>query len=72
MSPGVWARSTASLPSAMAPGCAAYTYLGYAGREIAVGGEAVIRKALLGLALVATIAFASRIYLRIRRRRHSP
>jgi uncharacterized membrane protein YdjX (TVP38/TMEM64 family) len=55
----------------MAPGGAAYTYLGYAGREIAVGGEAIIRKGLLALALVATIAFASRIYLRMRRRRQA-
>ena len=55
----------------MAPGCAAYTYLGYAGREIAVGGEAIIRKGLLALALVATIAFVSRIYLRIRQRRQA-
>ena len=55
----------------MAPGGAAYTYLGYAGREIAVGGEAIIRKGLLALALVATIAFASRIYLRARRRRQA-
>jgi uncharacterized membrane protein YdjX (TVP38/TMEM64 family) len=55
----------------MAPGGAAYTYLGYAGREIAVGGEAIIRKGLLALALVATIAFASRIYLRVRRRRQA-
>jgi uncharacterized membrane protein YdjX (TVP38/TMEM64 family) len=53
----------------MAPGGGAYTYLGYAGREIAVGGESLIQKGLLALALVASIAFASRIYLRIRRRR---
>ena len=55
----------------MAPGALAYTYLGYAGREIAVGGEAIIRKGLLALALVATIAFASRIYLRVRRQRQA-
>lgn len=52
----------------MAPGGAAYTYLGYAGRELAGGGEDVIRKALLALALVATIAFASRLILRHRRK----
>jgi len=53
----------------MAPGGAAYTYLGYAGREVAGGGEDFIRKALLALAVIATIAFASRILMRIRRNR---
>lgn len=53
----------------MAPGGAAYTYLGYAGREVAGGGENFIKKALLALAVIATIAFASRILMRIRRNR---
>jgi uncharacterized membrane protein YdjX (TVP38/TMEM64 family) len=53
----------------MAPSGAAYTYLGYAGREAASGGEDVIRKVLLALAIIATIAFASRILMRIRRNR---
>ncbi len=53
----------------MAPGGAAYTYLGYAGRELAGGGEDVIKKALLAIAVVATIAFLSRIILRLRRNR---
>ena len=53
----------------MAPGGAAYTYLGYAGREVAGGGEDFIKKALLALAVIATIAFASRILMRIRRNR---
>jgi len=53
----------------MAPGGAAYTYLGYAGRELAGGGEDVVRKALLALAVVATIAFLSRVILRLRRSR---
>ena len=52
----------------MAPGGAAYTYLGYAGREVASGGEDFIRKALLALAVIATIAFASRILMKMRRR----
>lgn len=52
----------------MAPGGAAYTYLGYAGREVAGNGEDVVRKALLAVAVVASIAFASRILLRLRRR----
>ncbi len=53
----------------MAPGGAAYTYLGYAGREVAGGGENFIKKALLALAVIATIAFASRLLMRIRRNR---
>jgi uncharacterized membrane protein YdjX (TVP38/TMEM64 family) len=53
----------------MAPGGAAYTYLGYAGREVAGGGEDFIKKALLALAVIATIAFASRLLMRIRRNR---
>jgi len=53
----------------MAPAGAAYTYLGYAGRELAGGGEDVVRKALLALAVVACIAFLSRIILRMRRNR---
>jgi uncharacterized membrane protein YdjX (TVP38/TMEM64 family) len=53
----------------MAPSGAAYTYLGYAGREAAGGGEDVIRKILLAIALIATIAFVSRIWMRNRRNR---
>jgi uncharacterized membrane protein YdjX (TVP38/TMEM64 family) len=51
----------------MAPGGAAYTYLGYAGREVAGGGENFIRKALLAIAVVATLAFVSSIFFRSRR-----
>jgi uncharacterized membrane protein YdjX (TVP38/TMEM64 family) len=54
----------------MAPGGAAYTYLGYAGREAAAGsGATVVHKLLLALAVVASLAFFSRIVLRWRRRR---
>lgn len=53
----------------MAPAGAAYTYLGYAGRELAGGGEDVVRKALLALAVIASIAFLSRILLRLRGKR---
>jgi uncharacterized membrane protein YdjX (TVP38/TMEM64 family) len=53
----------------MAPGGAAYTYLGYAGREVAGGGEDMVRKALLAIAVVASIAFASRILVRRHRRK---
>jgi uncharacterized membrane protein YdjX (TVP38/TMEM64 family) len=51
----------------MAPAGAAYTYLGYAGRELAAGGEDVIRKILLAIAVVASIAFLSRIIMKLRR-----
>jgi uncharacterized membrane protein YdjX (TVP38/TMEM64 family) len=53
----------------MAPGGAAYTYLGYAGRELVGNGEDVVRKALLALAVVASLAFLSRIVLRLRGKR---
>lgn len=45
----------------MLPGAFAYTYLGYAGREALAGGEALIQKALLALALLALIAFLPRL-----------
>lgn len=41
----------------MLPGAIAYTYLGYIGREAATGGEGLIQKALLALALLAVVAF---------------
>lgn len=51
----------------MAPASIAYTYLGYAGREAVAGGEDVIRKILLAIAIIATLAFVSRLLLRMRR-----
>jgi uncharacterized membrane protein YdjX (TVP38/TMEM64 family) len=51
----------------MAPAGAAYTYLGYAGRELAGAGEDVVRKALLAIAAIATLAFISRLLLQRRR-----
>lgn len=51
----------------MLPGAAAYTYLGYAGREALAGGEDVIRKALLALALLAMVAFLPRLIGSLRR-----
>ena len=53
----------------MIPGGAAYTYLGYAGGEVAGGGEDVVRKALLAIAVVASIAFGSRVIMRRRHRK---
>lgn len=51
----------------MIPGVFAYTYLGYAGREAAYG-QGTIRKGLLALALLATVAFLPRLVRRLRRR----
>ena len=50
----------------MLPGAIAYTYLGYAGREAVAGGEGLIQKALLGLGLIAVMAFLPRIVGRLR------
>jgi uncharacterized membrane protein YdjX (TVP38/TMEM64 family)/rhodanese-related sulfurtransferase len=51
----------------MLPGAIAYTYLGYAGREAIAGGESLIQKVLLGLALLAAVAFLPRLVARLRR-----
>ena len=45
----------------MLPGAIAYTYLGYAGREAVAGGEGMIQKGLLALALLAAVAFLPRL-----------
>ena len=50
----------------MVPGTLAYTWLGYAGREAVAGNEAAIRYGLIGLALLAAIAFVPRLVGRIR------
>jgi len=55
----------------MAPAGAAYTYLGYAGRELAGAGEDVVRKALLAIAAIATVAFMSRLLSRRRQARNN-
>ena len=51
----------------MLPGAVAYTYLGYIGREAATGGEDLIQKALLALALLAVVSFLPRIIGSLRR-----
>ncbi|HSJ47786.1 MAG TPA: TVP38/TMEM64 family protein, partial [Gammaproteobacteria bacterium] len=51
----------------MLPGAFAYTYLGYAGREAVAGGEGLIQKGLLALALLATVAFLPRLVSRWRK-----
>jgi uncharacterized membrane protein YdjX (TVP38/TMEM64 family)/rhodanese-related sulfurtransferase len=45
----------------MLPGALAYTYLGYIGREAATGGEGLIQKAILALALLAVVSFLPRL-----------
>ncbi|GMQ97465.1 MAG: hypothetical protein BMS9Abin15_1194 [Gammaproteobacteria bacterium] len=51
----------------MLPGAIAYTYVGYAGREAVAGGEGLIQKALLALALLAVVAFLPRWIAKMRR-----
>ena len=51
----------------MLPGAIAYTYLGYAGREAIAGGEGMIQKGLLALALLAVVAFLPRLIGTLRR-----
>jgi len=51
----------------MLPGAIAYTYLGYAGREAVAGGEGMVQKGLLALALLAVVAFLPRLIGTLRR-----
>jgi len=53
----------------MALGALAYTYVGYAGREAASGQTGAIRKAVLALALLASVAFLPRLARRMKGRR---
>ncbi|RMG58970.1 MAG: sulfurtransferase [Gammaproteobacteria bacterium] len=50
----------------MAPGALVYTWMGYVGREALTGGEGLVQKALLGLALLAVVAFLPRLVARLR------
>jgi len=50
----------------MLPGAIAYTYLGYAGREAIAGGEELVQKGLMALALLAAIAFLPRVISHLR------
>lgn len=52
----------------MLPGAIAYTYLGYAGREAVAGGEGLIQKGMLALALLALVAFLPRLIGRMRQK----
>ena len=51
----------------MTPGAIAYTYLGYAGREAVAGGEGMIQKGMLALALLAVVTFLPRLIGNLRR-----
>jgi uncharacterized membrane protein YdjX (TVP38/TMEM64 family) len=51
----------------MLPAAFAFTYVGYAGRELAQGGEGLIQKGLLALGLLAAIVFLPRFVRRLRR-----
>jgi len=50
----------------MLPGALAYTYLGYAGREAIGGGEGLIQKIMLAVALLALVAFLPRLIGKMR------
>lgn len=52
----------------MLPGAIAYTYLGYVGREAIGGGEDLIQKVMLALALLALVAFIPRLITQIRKK----
>lgn len=51
----------------MLPGALAYTYLGYAGREAIAGGDGLIQKVMLALALLAIVGFLPSLIGRLRR-----
>jgi uncharacterized membrane protein YdjX (TVP38/TMEM64 family)/rhodanese-related sulfurtransferase len=52
----------------MAPGAFAYTWLGYAGRSAVAGDISALRYGLLGLGVLAMIAFIPRLFRRFRAR----
>lgn len=55
----------------MVPAAIVINYVGYAGREAALGGEALAEKALIGLGALAALALVTRLVLRLRRRRRA-
>jgi uncharacterized membrane protein YdjX (TVP38/TMEM64 family)/rhodanese-related sulfurtransferase len=50
----------------MVPGALAYAWLGFAGREAVAGNEGAIRYGLMGLALLAALAFVPRLLRRVK------
>ncbi|MSO74904.1 MAG: TVP38/TMEM64 family protein [Alphaproteobacteria bacterium] len=53
----------------MVPAALVINYVGYAGREAALGGEAIAEKALIGLVALASLALVTRLVMKLRRRR---
>ena len=51
----------------MLPGAVAYTYLGYVGREAVAGGDGLIQKVMMALALLAIVGFLPSLIARLRR-----
>lgn len=51
----------------MLPGAIAYTYLGYAGKEAIAGGEGMVQKIMLAIALLAIVSFLPRLLGMLRR-----
>lgn len=56
----------------MLPATFAYTYLGYAGREALAGGQGLIQKGLLALALLALVVFLPRFIRRFKKKGSPP
>ena len=52
----------------MLPGAIAYTYLGYTGKEAIAGGEGMIQKIMLAIALLAIVGFLPRLIGMLRRK----
>lgn len=50
----------------MLPGAIAYTYLGYAGKEAIAGGEGMVQKIMLAIALLAVVSFIPRLISKLR------
>jgi len=53
----------------MLPGAAAYTYLGYIGKEAATGGEGLVQKIMIALALLGVVAFLPKIIASMRQKK---
>lgn len=51
----------------MLPAAFAFTWLAYAGREAMAGGEGLVQKGLIALALLAVLASLPRLVARLRR-----
>ena len=50
----------------MAPGAFAYAWVGYAGAEVIAGGRGAIQAGLIGLGLIAAVAFLPRLVRRVK------